>query len=106
VNPPADNPGAGSEALSLPHLYIVVNCKTTGCEAVHVLRYLGEKGTVPPRIEYWMPYPLMIDCPICGHTYDYSDSEPSFREQELPVAPPTGHSDWLPGPGQRNEVTH
>jgi hypothetical protein len=106
VNPLAENSGASSEAVSVPHLYIVVNCKTARCEAVHVLRYLGEKGKVPPRIEYWIPYPLLIDCPICGSTYDYSDSEASFRQQELPVGPPPGHFDWLAGSVQRNEFIH
>ena len=31
-----------------------------------------------------MSYPLLIECPICGHTYDYSDSEDKFRQKELP----------------------
>ena len=35
-----------------------------------------------------MSYPLMIDCPTCGLTYDYSDSEEKFRQRELPLAPP------------------
>jgi hypothetical protein len=77
------------------HLYIVVDCKTDNCKAAHVLLHLGEKGHTPPRVDYWMGYPLIIECPICGKIYDYSDSEEMFSEQELP-APPTGHIDRLP----------
>jgi hypothetical protein len=57
------------------HLYIVVDCKTQDCGTVHVLMHLGKKGKTPAKVEYWMPYPLMIACPTCGGTYDYSDSE-------------------------------
>ena len=80
------------------HLYIVVDCKTKGCTAAHVLTYLGEKGKTPETVEYWMSYPLVIECPICGKEYDYADSEERFRQKELP-APPTGHFDRLAKPG-------
>jgi hypothetical protein len=53
--------------------------------------HLGEKGTTPTRVEYWMSYPLMVDCPTWGKTYDYSDSEEKFWQKELP-APPSGYS--------------
>jgi hypothetical protein len=77
------------------HLYIVVDCKTANCGTVHVLTYLGEKGKTPPSVEYWMPYPLTIDCPTCGLTYDYSDSEEKFRQKELPLAPPSEYFNRL-----------
>jgi hypothetical protein len=76
------------------HLYIVVTCKTLGCETVHVLMHLGEKGQTQARVEYWMAYPLMIACPTCGRAYDYSDSEAKFWQKELP-APPPGYVDRL-----------
>lgn len=79
------------------HLYIAVHCKTAGCDAVHVLKHLGEKGKTPERVEYWMCYPLFIDCPSCEKTYDYSDSEEKFRQTELP-APPAGYFDRLAAP--------
>jgi len=79
------------------HLYIVVHCETAGCNAVHVLKDLGEKGKMPDRVEYWMCYPLLIDCPTCGKTQDYSDSEEKFRQTELP-APPAGYFDRLAAP--------
>lgn len=79
------------------HLYIVVHCKTQNCNATHVLKHLGENGKTPLRVDYWMPYPLLIECPICGSSYDYSDSEESFCQRELP-APPTGHFDRLSRP--------
>jgi hypothetical protein len=60
------------------HLYIVVDCKTPGCSTVHVLKHLGEKGKTPPKFAYWRSYPLMIDCPTSGKTYDYSDGEEVF----------------------------
>jgi len=79
------------------HLYIVVGCKTAGCNAAHVLMHLGENGKGPAKVEYWMCYPLMVDCPTCGKTYDYSDSEERFRQKELP-APPAGYLDRLAAP--------
>ena len=85
------------------HLYIVVDCKTHTCTAAHVLMHLGEKGRTPPRVEYWMPYPLMIACPMCGNSYDYSDSEESFCQRELP-APPQSHFDRLARPSRQNET--
>ena len=63
------------------HLYIVVDCKTQGCRTVHVLMHLGEKRKTPPKVAYWMSYPLMIDCPTCGNTYDYSDTEGAFWQK-------------------------
>ena len=30
--------------------------------------HLGEKRKTPPKVAYWMSYPLMIDCPTCGNT--------------------------------------
>ena len=91
------NQGSSDQAETVDHapplhLYIVVDCKTNSCRADHVLTYLGEKGKTPPSVEYWMSYPLLIECPVCGSTYDYSDSEDKFRQKELPLAPP---SDYL-----------
>jgi hypothetical protein len=68
------------------HLYIVVDCKTTNCRTAHILTYLGEQDKTPVSVEYWMSYPLTIDCPTCGKTYDYSDSESKFRQKELPIS--------------------
>ena len=76
------------EHASPLHLYIVVDCKTKNCRADHVLTYLGEKGKTPASGEYWMSYPLLIECPIGGNTCDYSDSEDKFRQKELPPPPP------------------
>ena len=73
-------------------LYIVVGCKTGGCNTVHVLMHLGEKGRNPAKIEYWMCYPLILTCPTCGETYDYSNTEEKFWQKELP-APPAGYFD-------------
>ena len=82
------------------HLYVVVGCKTENCATAHVLTYLGEKGKTPASVEYWMSYPLMIGCPVCGKTYDYSDSEETFQQKELPWAPPTGYANRLAGPDE------
>jgi hypothetical protein len=79
------------------HLYIVVDCKTHNCRTVHVLMHLGEKGKTPEQVEYWMSYPLMVDCPTCGKIYDYSDAEGTFWQKELP-APPPGYSNRLTPP--------
>jgi hypothetical protein len=83
-------------------LYIAVDCKTQDCRTVHVLMHLGAKGKTPARVEYWMSYPLLVDCPTCGKTYyDYSDSEDKFWQKELPP-PPNGHSDRLAAPPLQN----
>jgi hypothetical protein len=80
------------------HLYIVVNCKTASCRTAHVLTYLGEKEKTPASVEYWLSYPLMIACPACGQTYDYSDSEATFTQKELPLAPPSEYLNRLACP--------
>jgi hypothetical protein len=77
------------------HLYIVVDCKTANCRTAHLLTYLGEKGKTPVSVQYWMSYPLMIACPTCGKTYDYSDSEDKFRQRELPLGPPSEYLNRL-----------
>jgi hypothetical protein len=76
------------------HLYVVVDCKTHDCRTVHVLMHLGKKERMPARVEYWMPYPLLISCPTCGKTNDYSDCEERFWQKELPP-PPAGYFDRL-----------
>jgi hypothetical protein len=83
------------------HLYIVVKRETQDCRTVHAPMHLGEKGKTPARVEYWMSYPLLVDCPTCGETYDYSDSEEKFWQKELPP-PPDGHSDRLAAPALQN----
>lgn len=85
-------------------LYIVVDCKTHNCRTVHVLMHLGEKGTTPVKVEYWMSYPLMLGCPTCGKAFDYSDSEERFWQKELPP-PPTGYFDRLAPPPVQNKST-
>jgi hypothetical protein len=50
-----------------------------------------------------MSYPLMVDCPTCGKTYDYSDSEEKFRQKELPP-PPHGYSNRLALPRVQNRL--
>ena len=45
-----------------------------------------------------MSYPLIIDCPTCGETYDYSDSEDKFRQKELPLPPPCEYLNRLERP--------
>ena len=43
--------------------------------------HFGEKGKTPPKVAYWMSYPLVIDCPTCGNTYDYSDTEGAYWQK-------------------------
>jgi hypothetical protein len=86
------------------HVYIVVACKTQNCRTVHVLMHLGEKGKIPPKVEYWMSYPLTIGCPTCGSTYDYSDSEEKFWQKDLPP-PPTDYSNRLTAPPVQIKLT-
>jgi hypothetical protein len=45
--------------------------------------HLGEKGNTPAKVESSMSYPLLVDCPTCGKTYDHSDSEEKFWQKEL-----------------------
>jgi hypothetical protein len=85
------------------HVYIAVGCRTPNCGRVHILMHLGEKGKEPKGIEYWIPHPLLIECPACGRIFDYSDLEEEFFQQELPQAPPAGYSDKLDAPWLRNK---
>jgi len=68
------------------HLYIVVRCKTEACDVFHVLMHLGDQGMTPQKVEYWMSYPLMLTCPKCGKTYDYSDSDDEFFSNAVSCA--------------------
>jgi hypothetical protein len=86
------------------HLYIVVDCKTQNCNTVHVLMHLGEKGKVPPKVEYWLSYALIIGCPTCAKTYDYSDWEEKILQKELPPPPP-GYFNRLSEPSVQNRST-
>lgn len=87
--------------MTIVNLYIVVDCKTPSCKTAHVLMHLGEKSEAPARVEYWMSYPLIIQCPNCQMSYDYSDSEESFRQAELPPPPPS-HLNRLVPPVVKN----
>ncbi len=94
------------------HLYIVVDCKTQKCKTVRVRMHLGEKGKTPASVEYWMSYPLTVDCPTCGKIYDYSDVEAKFWQKAFP-APPPGFRIGSPHPlsrpdrlSKKTEVSH
>jgi hypothetical protein len=67
------------------HLYIVVDGKTQDRRTVHGLMHLGAKEKTPARVEYWMSYPFMVDCPTCGKTYDYSDGEIAAKRASSPA---------------------
>jgi hypothetical protein len=49
--------------------------------------HLGEKGKTPEKVEYWMSYPLIVDCRSCGKIYGYSDVKEKFWQKELPPPP-------------------
>jgi hypothetical protein len=42
------------------HFYLVADCKTRGCESVHILKYLG--GNPEHEIEIVMPARLWVRC--------------------------------------------
>ena len=76
--------------------------------------HLGEKGKTAAKVEYWMSNPVMVDCPICGRTYDYSDAMPSSGCRVLirgssarysdgtPTWGETMHCDGPPGPEEES----
>ena len=66
------------------HSYLVADCKTHGCETVHVLKYLG--GKPEQEIEIAMPARLWIRCRKCFLSYDYSRTD--VRQVEQIEAPP------------------
>jgi hypothetical protein len=68
------------------HLFIVWTARLRIAERLTYSLPLARK--TPVSVEYWMPYPLMINCPTCGLTYNYSDSEEMFRQKELLLPPP------------------
>jgi hypothetical protein len=67
------------------HPYIVVACKSQNRRTVHVSCILVKKPKGSGKVEYWMSYPLMVDCTNCGRTYDYPDSEEEFWQKALRV---------------------
>jgi len=80
------------------HLYIAVPCKTPGCQTSHMLKYLGEKGKISGGSEYWIPYPLIIECPMCNQTHDYCESQSQFYTAEFRSPPPKEFQNKLGGP--------
>jgi hypothetical protein len=51
-----------------------------------------------------MSYPLIVECPTCGKTNDYSDVEGKFCQKELP-APPPGYLNRLAPPQVQDTFT-
>jgi len=51
-----------------------------------------------------MQYPLLLECPGCGMTYDYADSEENLRQRLLPALP-AGDCDRLNAPPDSPEAT-
>lgn len=63
--------------------YIVVNCKGPNRKTVPVLMHLGQSGKTKDKIEYWMPYPLVIEWPTSskaqGHLRPRDASQSQWR---------------------------
>lgn len=76
------------------HLFIVVDCKTPGCTAVHILKYLGMEGRVPENTEVNIPVPLSIRCDLCHQTHDYHDTK-YHRQLKRSQGTPIGYSNKI-----------
>jgi len=59
----------------------MVACKTNGCEARHLIDYIGENLSAYRFREDWET-PRLIDCPSCGRVNEYSQ-----RDWRLEVRP-------------------
>jgi hypothetical protein len=75
------------------HLYLVVDCRTPGCDMTHVLKYLGPKGLLSGEIPISMPCPMWIRCPKCDLRHDYTTKD--VRQMEMGESPPSDYSDKI-----------
>ena len=68
------------------YVYLVADCRTPFCNTVHILRYLGEKGSTPENVHVTLPAPCLIHCSKCTQAHDYSSS--NVRQMDMEEAPP------------------
>ncbi len=84
---------ADQQPRGATHVYLVVYCKTPNCESFYALKYIGEKGNIPTHVPVSIPSPLLIRCPTCTLTHDFSSSD--LREIEQTEAPPADFRDTI-----------
>lgn len=75
------------------HLYLVFDCKTPGCKAIHAVKYLGKKGVVQDDIPIAVLAPFVIECPRCKNPYNFRMED--VRQVEWPSAPPSDFRDRI-----------
>ena len=75
------------------HFYLVVHCRTPGCNTLHALKYHGEKGKGPEEVPHTTPSPLWIRCPECKLNHDYSSAQLRMIERDEP--PPNDFRDSI-----------
>jgi hypothetical protein len=64
------------------------------CRSAYLLTHVGKEGATPnQRAVLDVFNPLIIACPNCAESYDYSDSEQPFRQKELSLWPPAEYLD-------------
>jgi hypothetical protein len=73
------------------HLYLVADCKTDACEAIHILKYLGGKSA--EGMEIRIPDPLWLRCRKCYLSHDYSLGD--VRQVERAEAPSSDFRDMF-----------
>lgn len=70
----------------MQHLFWAIECKTRGCKAQILLKYLGVY--VPkdiPVLGSMQPNPIFVSCESCGKTHVYDDTDVlSLISDELP----------------------
>jgi len=75
------------------HLFVVADCRTPDCGTVHVLKYLGEKDSIPGIVPISVPVPLWIRCQKCELSHDFSSAH--LRQIEQEEAPPFDFRDTI-----------
>lgn len=68
------------------HLYLMLDCKTPGCEMKHLVRYVGEGEPVPGFVSVHVPNFFPVACPECRNSHDYQSDD--LRQAELDAPPP------------------
>lgn len=78
----------------MKHAYWTITCKTPGCGAVIVAKYIGEHSGQPmyplPATLLW---PLKCECGQCGKIHAYEKSDFTLRLDDSPP-PPGFRSFW------------
>jgi hypothetical protein len=69
----------------MAHVFWAVDCKAEGCDTQIFLKYIGPHDPLNmPFLVDMQPNPIIIPCPECGGSYEYTDTEVTARISDNP----------------------